>query len=252
MFFVFLNVNSVNELKNFELGRVFEITSSEFFQFIRRICPIHEENAISLSKLTTKIKRKFQLTESETKKLIRQYVDQGILVIGYNDSVNVDVLANNTRKKIYTLIQQYPGLYSFKIQSFLELGANQTLWHLSFLVELEYIQKFKFGKVYIFADYTCPYEKTVLGFILLKDGLHQIIKILIKLENGAKIDVFEEKLDYSKSNLYVLLRKLTSLKIVKKSLTVRGYYLINSDKKQSIKELIQKKESFHRFLKNLR
>ena len=239
MFVIFLNINQVQKITPSSYEPANEITASEYFQYLRRICPTHISEAIKISSIISKFRKKFGLTEDSVKAILRDYIDQNIIEVGYDDEVRVNILANYIRKQIFVLVQQYPGLYTYKIQKYFDVGVNQILWHLSFLQEFQYIIAYQIRKATFFADISCDYERAMLGFMLLKTSLRSCLQFILKKPNGATIDEILTVMDVARSQVFSILKKLQKLKIVQKSLETRGLYLINETQRQVISHLIQ-------------
>lgn len=229
MYFVFLNASKIDNFpvidpKNFDSAK-----EAEYFEFIRKICPLRTENTTTIDSLVSKFKNRFSLNVEETKKILRKFIDEEILQIGYDDGVQLNVLANQTRFDIYTLIQEYPGIYISMIRSYLELGTNQTLWHLKFLLEFDYISEKSFGKIKAYAEPNIPFNRILLGFLIFKNTMRQFLSILYKYPQGVSIAELQDLTSKPRSSLNYTLGKLKKMEVVEKTGEAADLYKLNFD-----------------------
>ena len=242
MFVVFLNLGS-SFLQDRERRRTLfflENQNKDLLRYVRSICSYKKEKAVSIYKVIAKIRKHYGITSLAAEAKVLLLIKQEVLLFGFDDSVSINVLANGTRLKIYNLIQQYPGLYALKIQTFLELGVNQTSWHLSFLLEFHYIQEFPLKKTKIYGSFLCQYSTALVGYALLKPNLRSIISFLMEKTKSITQHDLESHLQKSSGHLTYSLTKLTQLRILQKSSRGLQVYRISPRKVDTISTLLKK------------
>jgi predicted transcriptional regulator len=240
MFVVFLNAVPVPKNDQNARKAPFSTGNENLIRYIRSICPYKQENAVSLHKVISKVRKHFNLTLDLAKIKIHQLIKDQILIVGFHDDVSINILANSTRNKIYNLIQRYPGLFTFKIKNWLHLGTNQTIWHLSFLVEFDYIREYSIKKVKIYGDHLSTPKSVILGFIILKTSPRKIISLLISNPKGMLIQEIETQLARTRTNLEYTLKKLHGFHILQKSTGSIQVYRITPQKHDQIELMLLK------------
>lgn len=227
MYYVFLNINKVENLS--QKGKNLLTTSKQmgYLEFLRRVCPHRIESSLTLTSLIHKFSEKFALSRIETQSILKSFIDEDILQIGYDDGVKLNILANQTREAIYSLISNYPGIYISIIRSHLELGTHQTLWHLGFLMKFEYIKEFIIANVKAYSEPGIPFNRILLGFILFKNSLRSFLKILHQYPDGISVSDLLKKTKKARSSLTYMLKNLTKLHIITKPEKNSSIYKLN-------------------------
>ena len=198
----------------------------------------------------SKFQKKFSLTPPEAKKILKLFIEEELVDVGFDNQIRMNLLANSTRKKIFELIEDFPGVYISIIRSHLELGTNQTLWHLGFLVEFDYITETKFGKVKAYSVLDCSEEEILVGFLTLKNSLRDILILLNLFPNGISIAQLEETTQKPRSSLYYTLNKLDKWKVIQKTEVSSTQFKINFTHLSIIDDALRKyKEIFRSTIK---
>lgn len=125
------------------------------------------------------------------------------------------VLRNPTRKEIYELIRQQPGINYTSIKASLQLGSNAVLWHLSILLKFGCIQEIHYKIFTLFALPELTPNEVILPILLENDLIRGILKSLY----GKTLSVSDlvELLSVRKKKIYYHLKSLQELSIVEKS-----------------------------------
>ena len=87
-----------------------------------------------LDNLVTIALKRTGVRRATLENLIDRLIQENVIVPGTRIIRRI-ILSNETRKDIYQIIKQYPGVNVNSIKTKLELGSNSVLWHLSVLVK---------------------------------------------------------------------------------------------------------------------
>lgn len=240
MYFVFLNASKIDSVSSLELAQHYPQVDNEYFQFIRKICPYRTDTIITLDRLLYKFKTHFNLPLEDAKQVLRIFIDQDLLQIGYNDEVNLNILANHTRKEIYSIIQEFPGIYISMIRNELELGSHQTLWHLGFLLEFNYITETKFGKIKAYSEPDIYRGRVLIGFILFKNSIRNLLETIAEFPKGISIEKLQSLSNRPRSSLHYTLKKLLKLKVIEKTGEIKNLYKLKFELSPIFQEIIAK------------
>ena len=142
-----------------------------------------------------------------------------------------DVLDLETRRDIYNLIENNPGLHLSKIANLLSMRTSHVEYHVLFLEKNDLIksEKEKGYKRYFIKGQVGVKDKRYFIILRQKTKLH-IILILLK-HQGMKHKELLEEIDISASTLSYHLKKLVKKELlsVKRYGDDKGYYVNNPD-----------------------
>lgn len=229
MYFVFLNASKVDTIQPLDSKIFNSDEKGNYFEFLWKLCPHRTENTLSLNLLTRKFKEKFNLSIDSVKSILKKFFDEDILQLGYDDGVKLNLLANQTRNDIFKLICAYPGIYISLIRSYLELGPHQTIWHLKFLLDFKYIIEIKIGNVKSYSEPQVPFNRILLGFMMCKNSLRQMLNVLYKHPNGLTISKLQKLIEKPRSSLFYVLKNLQKVDIVTRISDSENIYKIKFD-----------------------
>lgn len=217
MFFVFLNASKIETITPLHSDLFKSKRDLEYFEFIRKICPYRSEESISFGVFKRKFKERFNISIEKVKSIIKPFIEDEILQIGYNDGVQLNLLANKTRNDIFSLILKYPGIYINLIRTFLKLGPHQTIWHLKFLLEFDYINEYKITNVKAYSEPSVHFYQVLLGFIICKNSIRQLLKVIYNHPEGIPISQIQDLLNKPRSSLFYMLKSLIKLNVIIKA-----------------------------------
>ncbi len=241
MFFFIINEIELNKNKDSIEQDLKSLQLNKYFLYIRRLCPQRTTSRINYPTLVSKMRKKFNIDEKAVKKILKKFVDDKILLVGYDDEVRVNILANENRKKILNLIIQYPGVYINFIKLKLNQNPRQLLWHLAFLVKFDYIIEHSIGKFKPYGESTIDLKCILIGFVILKDSMREIVKILFNSIDGLDSIELSETLGIPKATSVYTLKKLEKLKIVVSNKSGRRLvYFIEHTYNELIKNALEK------------
>lgn len=161
-----------------------------------------------------------------------------------------DVLESPLRRKIYRHINRNPGINMSEIISDLNIGNNQTAWHLENLEKFEFIKSEKIGNQKAYFNYCLDPVFLGVFFYLRKNKFNDVINLLKK--KNAKSGLTPTKISKELKIHYNTIRKylnilidLHMIKIIKKKNQKR--YLLNievyNEKLEDIKNNTKKVRS---------
>ena len=157
-------------------------------------------------------KKTLNLNKAKIQKILRSLIRKG-LVIPRSKFTKSEVLNNQIRKKIYDFINQNPGTHFYEILNHLELGRNQTLWHLNMLTKFLYIKTFKIGNRDIYFDFNVDSFYFEICYYLRNEKVCKIIDILKENEKGLKLTELSNisNMHYNTSKKYIEILKNLNL-----------------------------------------
>ena len=219
MFFLVFNIASVESTARNTASLQKRGIKPEYFKFLQKICPVQVDtrNVLDIDSAISKFQKKFKISRPKAQQVIKDFIDEDFLSVGYDNQLQMNLLANPIRNKIYKLIQQYPGIYLSIIRAHLAIGSNQTVWHLNFLVKFEYVDVTSFGKIKAFSIFNSNQKYVLIGFLVLKKTLRDLLTILHKDHNGFTLQELMEKNKKSRSSLVYTLKKLEYLGVIEKN-----------------------------------
>lgn len=200
---------------------------------------IQNHRYILLENLLQIAKRETGAGRIAVENVINRLIQDKVIVPG-SRLVKQLLLQNDTRKKIYNVIKQFPGVNINSIKKTLNLGSHAVMWHLSVLLKFGCIQEILYKTTSLFALPKLTTQETILSSLLRKDLIRFILH---QLESGRKsLADLEKDLGESKSKLFYNLRNLEEFQIISKTLDDGNYayYSLNQSSRdlyQSFKDL---------------
>ncbi|MCK4797057.1 MAG: winged helix-turn-helix transcriptional regulator [Spirochaetes bacterium] len=164
--------------------------------------------------IVSKLRKQFKLNEAAVKKILKEFIDRNMIIVGVEDKMSLNILANKVRNQIYQLIEKYPGIYSNFLKKHLSLGSRQLLWHLAFLLEFNEIYSCSFGKIHAFGVADIQKINILIGFVMLKSNLRDILKLLVIRDEGLNQYELLKRLNIPKSTVNYALKKLIKRRII--------------------------------------
>ncbi len=154
-----------------------------------------------------------------------ELVSHHVLVDG-KAVTGTDVLENENRSKIFTLIKECPGLNLSKVAEKLGLKIMTARWHLNMLEEFKKVTSVTMDGqiVYFTADFNHVFER--LYFVLNKKKMAELIRNVLECP-GILFSTLQDKMELPRTTL---LRKIGELMDIK---VLEGDY----DKKQKVLSL---------------
>ncbi|MBN1801821.1 MAG: hypothetical protein JW891_09965 [Candidatus Lokiarchaeota archaeon] len=138
--------------------------------------------------------------------------------------IKQELLENPTRKKIYETIKEEPGINMTELMKIENLGSNQVVWHLSFLVKFECIRSREFGNQKAYYSHRSNPNKDELYFYLRNDKVKQIIDALEEINDIIKPTNLKTVLGMNYKTIKKYLDILCDLGVVRKEKDEKGYY----------------------------
>ncbi len=216
---------------------------SQYFEYIYRLCPQRSQKQIYYNQLLSSLRKKFHLDEESIKKILTFFIDNNALIVAFDDSVNINILTNTIRKKIYELIQKYPGIYSKIVMEYLSLGTRQTLWHITFLLEFNLIHYIRFNKIKAYSLKEVDLKRITIGYVILKDSLRNLLTHLLLHPNGQKLNDIANSLSKPVNSIFYSIRKLKKIGILTNFSSEKKKYIIDSSFTYLISQTIEKYKS---------
>ncbi len=233
---------SVNSKKGSETN---QIKYARYFDYICKLCPQRTQKHIYSDQLKSRLRKKFRIDNLTVKAIITYFVDKNALIVAFDDSVSINLLSNTTRKKIHDLIEEYPGVYSNIFITYLGLGSRQVLWHISFLLEFNIIEYLSFGKIKAYGLKDIDKRLILIGYVILKNSLREMLKFLLDHPNGSYLGDISELLGRPKNSTLYTLNKLKQLNILIMAMDNKKKYSVDMEFRQiMIQTLDRHKKKF--------
>ncbi len=182
--------------------------------YIQKIFPNRTSAIITYTKLKSKLKKKFQMDDKEIHRILTHFLDLEILFVANDDSIHINILSNETRKQIHTLIKKFPGIYGHYLKKKLQLGSHQILWHIEFLLEFQMIYYIHFGKIRAYGLQDVSSEDLKIGFFILRRTLRNLLNCLMNHPQGCNITTIASDIQLKPNSTIYAIKKLIKHKII--------------------------------------
>ncbi len=153
------------------------------------------------------------------------------------------LLELETRKRIYTLIKNRPGIYLRELERETNFTIGQLTYHLPILVGANLIKEETTGRFKRFYPLGLnAYERKILP-LLRRPNLRKII--ILVLENKIITNKeLSEKMSLSAATISWYIQILKDANLIRNEITEDGVFYLLMDEDEIIKVLITYKESF--------
>ena len=187
--------------------------------------------------INNRVKSNPYLNKNSIELIIKNLIKKRILIPGTKLMKN-NIIEHPIRNEIYNYIRKNPSNIN-EIMRAINIGANQTLWHLSCLEKFRFTRSKKIGNQKIIFEYDSNPEYDMLFFYLKRNIVQEIIDFMIK-ENktlkGTEISTGLKK-NYNTIKKYLeILKNLDLVTIEKENKKVS--FKINAEKYYKIRESI--------------
>ena len=187
--------------------------------------------------INNRVKSNPYLNKNSIELIIKNLIKKRILIPGTKLMKN-NIIEHPIRNEIYNFIKKNPSNIN-EIMKAINIGVNQTLWHLSCLEKFRFTRSKKIGNQKIIFEYDSNPEYDMLFFYLKRNIVQEIIDFMIK-ENktlkGTEISTGLKK-NYNTIKKYLeILKNLDLVTIEKENKKVS--FKINAEKYYKIRESI--------------
>ncbi len=187
--------------------------------------------------INNRVKSNPYLNKNSIELIIKNLIKKRILVPGTKLMKN-NIIEHPIRNEIYNYIRKNPSNIN-EIMKAINIGSNQTLWHLSCLEKFRFTRSKKIANQKIIFEYDSNPEYDMLFFYLNQDIVQEIIDFMIK-ENktlkGTEISTGLKK-NYNTIKKYLeILKNLDLVTIEKENKKVS--FKINAEKYYKIRASI--------------
>ena len=177
--------------------------------------------------LTSRLSRKsININREGIKKVLISLIKQKLIVEGINLTKN-DVLLNQNRKNIYRYIKSSPGTFLNRIISELKLSNHVVYWHLSILMEFEFIERKKIESQPVYFVKGINFEKVKQNFVISKKKSQEIIEYLRNNAGGITKTQLKKTLSMHHNTITRYIDELEDINlIIKKEVGKRELYFL--------------------------
>ncbi len=147
------------------------------------------------------------------KSILKSLVKKKYLIEG-SKLTHDDILKNDKRNRIYTLILENPGIYFTKIVKDLGFSNHVVVWHISILIKFNYIRKRIFDKHEIFFESSVDPQEAKWHFYLSLEKIKLIIQYFRNRNTGITKTKLSRELKMHLNTIKKYLRILQKLKLI--------------------------------------
>jgi len=187
--------------------------------------------------INNRVKSNPYLNKNSIELIIKNLIKKRILIPGTKLMKN-NIIEHPIRNEIYNHIKKNPSNIN-EIMKAINIGSNQTLWHLSCLEKFRFTRSKKIGNEKIIFEYDSNPEYDILFFYLKRKIVQEIIDFMIKENKTLKGTEISNglKKNYNTIKKYLeILKNLDLVTIEKENKKVS--YKINAEKYYKIRESI--------------
>jgi len=154
-----------------------------------------------------------------------------------------EILENENRRKIYTVIVSHPGIHLRELQRVLDIPLTTLDYHLSYMSQRNVVLREKNGAYMRY--YAKPFdENDKLLFSALRQKRMREIVFLVLLNQKAKVKLLVDKLNLPRSTLSFYLKYLVEHNILEREkIGYENFYTV-IDEDRIAKILITYRSSF--------
>ena len=123
------------------------------------------------------------LNRDKIEKILKTLIEKNLIIPG-TKLVKENIFDNPKRKEIYEYIYINPGCNINDIMNILQIGSNQVLWHLKFLIKFQFIREVDFDNQKTFFKFQLNEYYDKLFYYLRNERIIKILKLLKSSNEG--------------------------------------------------------------------
>jgi predicted transcriptional regulator len=174
---------------------------------------IHDARNYVMSRIS---KQDLNINTVGVQKTLNSLISKGIISEG-STLTRGDILENENRKEIYNFIANNPGVYSSQIVRELDISRYSVDWHISKLVEFNFIRKYRINNFAVYATIETPQKIVKLNHFVTKHKSRQILELLTKKNTGLSIYKISKELEIHHTTVGKYIHRFLELDIVKET-----------------------------------
>jgi predicted transcriptional regulator len=174
---------------------------------------IEKQRFVLIEDLIARARRNIGAERIAIENAIDHLIKDKIIVPGSRITTKI-ILHNPTRRQIYMILKQNPGLNVNSIKKTLNLGSNSVLWHLSVLLKFGCIQRINYKASFLYALPKLSAIEVLFQFVIRKKIVREIFMYL--RTQALSIASLEEKLGVDRANISYTLKILQDLTFIQK------------------------------------
>lgn len=157
-------------------------------------------------------------------RIVKDLIKKRLIIIG-SKLVKDNVLDNPLRRQIYEYTLNNPGLTIYDLRKAFNVGANQILWHLSFLSKFEFIRIIKIGKHKVIFSFESDPKYNKIYYYIANDKVKSILKVFKQNNHPLSPLNISNLLSMHYNTVKKYLEKLKDFEIVKLSKENKKYVI---------------------------
>jgi len=187
--------------------------------------------------INNRVKSNPNLNKNSIEIIIKKLIKKRILIPGTKLMKN-NIIEHPIRSEIFNFIKDYPSNIN-EIMKALNIGSNQTLWHLSCLEKFRFIRSKKIDNQRIIFKYDSNPEFDEFFYYLKQDIVQDIVNLLNKENKVLKITEIAANLKKNYTTVKKYLKILKRLKLIETEKIDKKYlFKLNIEKYSKIKKSI--------------
>ena len=158
-------------------------------------------------------KTEIDITQEGIILTVKSLIEKKLIVEG-TTLTREEIFTNSKRKEIYDHILENPGVYHYKIMKDLDFSNHLVLWHLSMLLEFDFIKKAKIENHDVLFDINLSFDEVKEKYYLNNEKCKKILDYLVNHNDGNTLNGLSEGLGMHSNTIKKYLRALKNLELI--------------------------------------
>ena len=191
-----------------------------------------------ISFINNRLRYNPNINENRIELILKDLIKRRIIIPGTRLMKN-NIIEHPKRNEIFNYIKKYPSNIN-EIMKALNIGSNQTLWHLTCLEKFQFIRSKKINNHRIFFKFDSNPKLDQLYHYLKKEIVQKIINFMKKENKALKITEIATGLKKNHSTIKKYLDILKDLELIKiEKEKNRNIFKLDKEKYSKVRKSIQ-------------
>ncbi len=177
--------------------------------------------------LNFQLKNNQNFTKAKILRIVKDLIKKRVIIIG-SKLVKDNILENPLRHNIYEYIVNNPGSTIYDLRKKFNVGANQVIWHLNFLVKFEFVKTIMIEKHKVIFSFESEPKYYKIFYYIANEKVKLILNVFKEKKHPISALDITNILSMHYNTVKKYLEKLMDFKIVELS-NKKKKYVINYD-----------------------
>ena len=177
--------------------------------------------------LNFQLKNNQNFTKAKILRIVKDLIKKRVIIIG-SKLVKDNILENPLRRNIYDYIVNNPASTIYDLRKEFNVGANQVIWHLNFLVKFEFVKTIMIEKHKVIFSFEAEPKYYKIFYYIANEKVKLILNTFKKNKYPLSALDITNTLSMHYNTVKKYLEKLLDIGIVKLS-NEKKKYEINYD-----------------------